>query len=1027
MLAARSTATGIAGGMPMSAEMTMTETATAGVSRSTWAEVADVIELAGQLQLIELASQNGIHTKGTPYEWEHGYIPLTPAAAASHGHGKVPKGWHAPGGRSKDAAKAEPVKAPPDRFTGPDGTMAMGNWHAGHQAIAQAPLDVLPKDRSRQVPVPGSKYGRNVKGAWSDPVWVAKPGGGYAMSARWKSKEQQVAEHDGGKTSYVTHPAMDERVLTPYGGDTSGKKAQEDKAKAEALAAKQEAEKAQRAEAAEQAKQQDVAKLRARMDQQVKAVAAQRARNETERQRKADGAALAREKGIEPGAHVFIDAGPKKGGIGTVRSVGDDGRPTVEHMGTTMAMSPADVHAHPLPGAEAKRMQAVNDSAESAKRDAEMRQRESEAAQSNSRGMDRMMALNGARRAHFAESTGMTIPDSGQFSLGGASSDFNQAQNHLLAGRNAEGLAALDRAIAYKQAERGKVTKAEQGRRDKLQKFRDQVAQATANPKPVLPTLARMNGTQKRDGSFTALDHEGTEHTVKFDKTAGMVSVSTAKGTRSGPALDDPTRTARMLAGSLAGTSPVVGTTKLGKPIRVGDTVAVRATQGGKWSDAFKAGGTGMVHSAPDGQHINVMTGQKNGYITAQAADITHKQGGTTVQTASSWDDLAAVIDLAAALAKPPAARPAGTMNVTAAGNAATRTTRSAGVSRQPAAVTPPKTGRPRLTPLTPMRQDAAKSMTKLADDMRASHPEMSAHQHVRDAARMLRAGHEEAAQRHLRGAMFSLSPQSVMRHGIHTDDGFIAARQAMHSVHRHLLLVKDIEDVGAKNRQAIARHAGGDDTASPPQPAPPVHADPNAGYGPGALAQKPTARQPGGDRALNAPDRTNSGGSDPAVADPVGPQPRGSKQFTNGARMATDLASSGGHHVAGTPDTYSHGWKLRDIGGGKKELFSEFPTADKMSRTALKQHMDLHHNGGMPIGGRRVGPRNPSKDQLLAVHEAMHADEPLSVNPPGSADNSALKGGLSRTSAAHTHGNTTGMARSWDEVAMVIDLAAGG
>ena len=409
----------------------------------------------------------------------------------------------------------------------------------------------------------------------------------------------------------------------------------------------------------------------------------------------------------------------------------------------------------------------------------------------------------------------------------------------------------------------------------------------------------------------------------------------------------------------------------------------------------------------------------------------------------TTWGDLAAVIDLAsAALApprtigtgRPPAGFPVKPGIIGTARVASGRGNVPRAAPAPPAAPRPK--ARPRLTPLTPMRQDAAKSMTKLADDMKQSHPEMSAHQHLRDAARTLRSGNEEAAQRHLRAAMFSLSPQSLMRHGLHTDDAHIEARQSMHGVHRHLLLVKDIQDAGAKNRAAIERRAGEDEAASPLPPASVPHADPNAGYGPGALAQKPTARQPGGDRAMNAPARTNSGGSDPNVADPAGPQPKGSKQFANGAHMGIGLASSGGHHVAGTPDTYSHGWKLRDIGGGKKELYGQFPTADKMSKTALKSHMDLHHNGGMPIGGRRAGPRNPSKEQLLAAHEAMHADEPLSVNPPGSADNSALKGGLSRTSMAHTHGNTTGMAnraagidlsaRTWDELSAVIELAAG-
>ena len=187
------------------------------------------------------------------------------------------------------------------------------------------------------------------------------------------------------------------------------------------------------------------------------------------------------------------------------------------------------------------------------------------------------------------------------------------------------------------------------------------------------------------------------------------------------------------------------------------------------------------------------------------------------------------------------------------------------------------------------MRQDAAKSMSKLADRMKESHPDVLAHQHVRDAARMLRAGNEEAAQRHLRAAAFSLSPQSLMRHGLHTDDDHIAARQVMHGVHRHILLVKDIADVDAKNQAAIRRDSYGDDaTSNPPQQSP----DPNAGYGPGALAQKPTARQPPGDQAMNAPARSSSGGSDPAVADPVGPQPRGSKQFARS--WDEELATSG-------------------------------------------------------------------------------------------------------------------------------------
>jgi hypothetical protein len=125
------------------------------------------------------------------------------------------------------------------------------------------------------------------------------------------------------------------------------------------------------------------------------------------------------------------------------------------------------------------------------------------------------------------------------------------------------------------------------------------------------------------------------------------------------------------------------------------------------------------------------------------------------------------------------------------------------------------------------------------------------------------------------------------MRNGLHTDDAHQAGRQVMHGIHRHLLLVKDIADANAKNQAVIRRDSGDGAAVPPPRP------DPNAGYGPGANAQKPTVRQPPGDQALNAPAKSDGGGSDPAVADPNSPQRPGSKQFTtrNGVRAVTELA----------------------------------------------------------------------------------------------------------------------------------------
>ena len=169
-------------------------------------------------------------------------------------------------------------------------------------------------------------------------------------------------------------------------------------------------------------------------------------------------------------------------------------------------------------------------------------------------------------------------------------------------------------------------------------------------------------------------------------------------------------------------------------------------------------------------------------------------------------------------------------------------------------AAAPPAFRRRKATPLTPMRQDTAKSMSKLADQMKETGPDIDAHQHVRDAARQLRAGNEEGRQRHLRAAMFALTPQSLHRQGIHNDDGHTAARSAMHGVHRHLLLVKDIQDVAAKNQRLLARDSYGDLESAPTPPQSPERDGPDAGYGPGALAQKPTAaaagREPGPERA---------------------------------------------------------------------------------------------------------------------------------------------------------------------------------
>jgi hypothetical protein len=157
----------------------------------------------------------------------------------------------------------------------------------------------------------------------------------------------------------------------------------------------------------------------------------------------------------------------------------------------------------------------------------------------------------------------------------------------------------------------------------------------------------------------------------------------------------------------------------------------------------------------------------------------------------------------------------------------------------------------PAYKPTSVMRKTVSASMRKMADQMQERHPDLGAHQHIRDAARALDNNMPSAANRHLTAAVGNMTPQSLRRHGLLADDQHDAAKRSMDAVHRHMLLVKDIEDMQAENSQL-------------------PHADlPGASDGSNDLTDKPTARQPGGDKALNAPDTTNIGRIDINVSKP--------------------------------------------------------------------------------------------------------------------------------------------------------------
>jgi hypothetical protein len=167
-----------------------------------------------------------------------------------------------------------------------------------------------------------------------------------------------------------------------------------------------------------------------------------------------------------------------------------------------------------------------------------LRQREQEraAGERNARGLERSQALHNAQAAHMREATGITFPHPGD--LGGHPGDDGAwaASDHFLSGRIPEAADALDRQAA------GETSKARAGRNRSLAaKLR------TAPSWSTLPALAKVRGTP---ADLTAIDHTGTEYTVALQ--GGEVTVTCGDTTVTGPAGDDPTTTARQLAGQLA-------------------------------------------------------------------------------------------------------------------------------------------------------------------------------------------------------------------------------------------------------------------------------------------------------------------------------------------------------------------------------------------------------------------------------------------------------------------------------------------
>jgi hypothetical protein len=739
-----------------------------------WRDVLNVIALTGDA--------NHIHIPGSPYEWKHPYVPISETAAKSHGGGKVPKGWKAPSAGGKTAG----AKVPSGSGGGLRGLAAR---HGMRTMAGNGETLILPKG-------PGIV----------SPALRVRDGQARTVNG------EEVAPHEveAYLTAYNQHPkALSGGLLDHIRSGGSGEAAGKPPVPPAPVKITQRDLTAIRKQTGLDMGHPDAYQLGAAKPDYAAALSHLAAGRNTE-------ALTAMDSMV---AHAKAVKGPEgRHAAAAAVSMRDKVRGALAKPAAKAAAAKAEAAPKAAPAADPEWKRTMD----------EMAAKEHAAGISNARAMDRNDALHSAQAMHMREATGgITFPHPSD--LGGHPGDNGawKASDHFARGDLPGAAAALDRQAA------GETSKARAAKNSKL------AAQLRAvTLKPTLPSLAKVQGTQQPDKSFTALDHQGNEYQVRLRPVSlGKSEVTVTRGGRSAtaPAGDNPERAARVLAARMAPATDA--------EIR----------------DAENA----VVHGQMLTPRQSEVLRQSNDRLTAQASRQADAARGKAVQAANSPG---AAVELSA--------RKEGAVTATAVKPKA-GTGKAAAKAPPPA---PPR--RSKVTPLTPMRTQAAKSMTKLADSMKESHPEMLSHQHVRDAARMLRSGNEEAAQRHLRAAMFSLTPQSLMRNGLHTDEAHTGARDAMHSVHRHLLLVKDISDVAAKNQEALRRDSYGDDATSNP---PPPRTDPNAGYGPGALAQKPTARQPPGDQAMNAPGKSDGGGSDPAAADPNGPQKPGSKQFSYG------------------------------------------------------------------------------------------------------------------------------------------------
>ena len=213
------------------------------------------------------------------------------------------------------------------------------------------------------------------------------------------------------------------------------------------------------------------------------------------------------------------------------------------------------------------------------------------------------------QRAQAAAQLAADLNHEGGFA-GNAGRFTQTAADHLAAGRQQEALAELrratkdlgvhnrrmktasGRAMALRLSELSDSVSAEIARQEdpaRKARARDaQIAQARRmhdNDKSGLPGLVRVSGDAR---GMTAIDHEGNEHQISLKD--GTVSVTRDGRTLSAPAGDDPTMTARRLAGQLAQPEPSTISGQLAaRPAVAPDRAAAKITRLTKKRDDTQA------------------------------------------------------------------------------------------------------------------------------------------------------------------------------------------------------------------------------------------------------------------------------------------------------------------------------------------------------------------------------------------------------------------------------------------------------